>query len=887
MKQLFILCVLAAQFINVNAQNLTKISQFHLVDEKGNRITPLLSSIEDFDDAGNAVYSVGGNANSWGPIKGAKYGIMNNKGRIVLPATYEFLDKFSYDNDSLYKFGKGESRGLIDLAGKELIPAMFKYINKIYYTNSVVSAEMENDYTRLYSFDGKPLTPLYQSLRENEKNYHFKINGYEGYMDHKFKEIIKPEFVKCEELKNGTFLVQDKSLKAYILSKNGTPIFDTKYDEIDVEYGSDYETIQGYTITESGKEGFCDPTFKVILDPEFRGLNRISFGCDNFIFSAEKNRNEYYLYGQTGKLLSKSKFKYIDTYLAFDKYIIGDLKAKEKKKKKDDEYDYYSEPNKYTLLNLQGKAVLNQTFEDYKTPYSYSNETLLLLKIKGAWAAYNEQLELVFNHPKGSQEKFTYMESLGDGLYSVQIGGKDEGYGKPEGGVYGIYNDLGEEILPLKYEDIEASGYGNDKVLLIKKNGRFGIHDITGKLLVDHLYTSIDRDDEFCIVEDYIEKTESRRFGLISTMNGQVKIPVKYGSLTKVYSTDYYVVTENNKCGILNNQGTVVTPIKYNYLESASLDENKDVFYVNAYGTVKDGYYGLEVEGGNWGVITTKGDTLIPVQYSKISFINDTVVQLTDLDKNTYLAKFPSLMRITNQQITYMDKLGYSYENPKFLIGKDVTLGEYGDPQGGLYGITDLTGAKISDCKYSEIEEENDHYICNYADFNGYDLLDEKGNILIQQASTIQRLTDTVFIVQKDGSVSLFNVNSRQYNTLNGAIEYSAPERFYRGAVIGIKSKNDKWGAINEQGDWIIKPQYCDIIGSDDNYLIVGKCEGVTFRYGVINLANEILIPLEYDSVDENYGNEFKCVLGNKLYTKNLSNETLEVENATDENIRD
>ena len=55
----------------------------------------------------------------------------------------------------------------------------------------------------------------------------------------------------------------------------------------------------------------------------------------------------------------------------------------------------------------------------------------------------------------------------------------------------------------------------------------------------------------------------------------------------------------------------------------------------------------------------------------------------------------------------------------------------------------------------------------------------------------------------------------------------------------------------------------------------------------MINLANEILIPLIYDSVEEDYGNEFKCVLGNKLYTKNLSNETLEVENATDENIRD
>ncbi|MFM7681822.1 MAG: WG repeat-containing protein, partial [Bacteroidota bacterium] len=106
---------------------------------------------------------------------------------------------------------------------------------------------------------------------------------------------------------------------------------------------------------------------------------------------------------------------------------------------------------------------------------------------------------------------------------------------------------------------------------MIKKNGRFGIYDISGKQLVDHLYTSIDRDDEYCIVEDYNEKTESKRYGLISTNTGNVKIPVKYTSISKVYSTDYYVVTQNNKCGLLNNQGAVVTPIKYHYLESANL----------------------------------------------------------------------------------------------------------------------------------------------------------------------------------------------------------------------------------------------------------------------------------------------------------------------------
>ncbi|MFM7681823.1 MAG: WG repeat-containing protein [Bacteroidota bacterium] len=458
MKSLYHIGLFTLVIFQVNAQKLTKVSQYHLSDANGKRITPLFSSLEDFDDAGNAIFSVGGNAVSWGPIKGAKYGIINTHGSIVLPASYDYLDKFAYNNDSLYKFGKGESLGLLNMTGKELIPAMYKYISKVYYSNSMVSAEMANDYTRLFSFDGKPLTPIYQRLRENEHNYHFKINGYEGYMDHSFKEIIKPEYVKCEELKNGTFLVQDKTLKAYILSKKGTPIHETKYDEIDVEYGSDYETIQGYTITKSGKEGFCDPNFKVVLEPAFRRINRITFGCDNYIFSTEKDRNECYLYGQTGKLLTKTKFKYIDYSLVYDKYIVAELKPKEKKNKKDDEWDFYSETSKYTLLNLQGKAVLNQTFEDYRTPSRYSNETLLLLKIKGAWIAYNEQLEPVLEHPNNSKEKFTYMESLGENLYSVQIGGIDEGYGKPEGGVFGIYNELGVEIFPMKYEDVEMSG---------------------------------------------------------------------------------------------------------------------------------------------------------------------------------------------------------------------------------------------------------------------------------------------------------------------------------------------------------------------------------------------------------------------------------------------
>jgi len=886
MKQLILICINLLIFNAIVGQKLTKNSQYFLTDEKGNRISQVFSSLDDFDDAGNAVFSIGGNAERWGPIKGAKYGIINKNGKIILPATFDYLDKWSYNNDSLYKFGKGENLGLLHINGTVYIPAIYKYINTVYSNPSIIIAEMENDYARIYSTSGKTLSPLFQDLKESNGNFEFKINGYEGFMNSKYVEVLKPDFIKCEELTNGAFLVQDKTLKTYLLNKKGGMEIQSKYDEIDVEYGSDYSNIAGFKITLLEKEGYMDANYKIILKPEFKNINRITFGCDDYIFSVQKNRDEYYLYSNIGKLLNKKKYKYLESSLVFDKYIIGENSANSKKNKKSDDY-YEDETSSYVLLDLHGKELSNLKFEDYKVPYSYNNETLLLLKTNGSWIGYNEQLLPVLNHPIGSKENFTYLESLGDGLYLVQIGGKDEGYGKPEGGVFGIFNQFGEQVLPISYEDIEMSGYGNDRVLLIKKNGKYGIHEIGGEQILDYIYTKIDRDDKLCVVKNFIEKIEAERYGLISTMTGKVNIPVKYSSLTKVYSTDYYLVSENNKFGILNSQGKVITPIRYNYLESANLDEDKEVFLVNIYGTVKDGYYGMEVEGGNWGVINTKGDTLIPISYSKILFINDTVVQVTDLDKNAFLLNFPSLTRITKQDVNYIDKLGYSYDNPKFIIGKNVTLSEYGNAEGGLYGVTDLKGKKIADCIYSEIEEVGDNYVCNYPEFDGFDLLDQEGNVLVKHASVIQRLTDTVFIIQKEGNVTLFNVNSKLENNLNGAIDFKAPDYFYRGAIVGIKIKKDIWGAINENGDWIIKPQYCDIVGNDENYLIVGKCDGVSFKYGVVDLGNNILIPFEYDAIEEEYGAEFKCVLGNKLYTKNLSNEVLKVENATDENIRD
>jgi hypothetical protein len=67
------------------------------------------------------------------------------------------------------------------------------------------------------------------------------------------------------------------------------------------------------------------------------------------------------------------------------------------------------------------------------------------------------------------------------------------------------------------------------------------------------------------------------------------------------------------------------------------------------------------------------------------------------------------------------------------------------------------------------------------------------------------------------------------------------------------------------------------VSSSTDGYVIVAKCGavGAAFKYGVIDLMNNIIIPFEYDSIESVYGESYECVKGSTQYTINLSNEVI------------
>ena len=889
----YFLFILSFSFICLNelfAQSI-KHSEYYLTDKKGNKISQVFSSLGDFNDIGNAIFSIDGVKKSTSKIDGAKYGVINNEGKIIIPAKYDYLEKFSYSNDTLYVFLLHNKMGLMTANGQELIPA--KYINILETEDeTVVLAETEQNYYRMIRLNGEILSPLYQELQNEENGIIFKIGGYYGFMSKKYKSILPAEYTDIKVLPNKTFLVTDKKMNTFLLNNKFEKISNIKYDNIEVVTSSiDYNIIAGYIVTQRGKVGFLNDTYKMILPIEFLSVEIIETTCESYIFICTKKENEVCLYDQNGKQSSNRTFQKISNSLIYSTYLIAEVAEKQKKSnnKKDEEYDWFSsdQASHYELIDLKGNRVIKDKIEDFSEPNSYSSQNLLILKINTDYIAYDKNLVPILKNPQGSTEKYTYISFLGNSLYLVQIGGKDAGYGEPEGGIFGVYSEDGTPVLPLLYEDIKSIDYGDDLQLLVKKNAKIGLYKSDGTKVIDNLYTNIACYDGFCIVETYDERSSKRKIGLVEMKTGEIKIPVKYDFLESVNrygKNESYIASINNKFGVINSDGKVEIPLKYNYVTSAETND-KALFLVNKYGVINDSY-GIEVDGGMWGVISKNQDTLVDIKYSYLNFINDTMLLATDQDKKSYLMKFPGLEIITNKDADYIDQIGGYSDNPKYLIAKDVQFSEYGDPVGGIYGVTDIHGKMIIDFKYAEINERNDFYICTYIDFDGMDLIDLEGTIIQEKANYIMAISDTLFLVEKDNQFSFFNVQSKTSISLNGSNQVSEPNYFYDQVYLGVKSKNEKWGFVNINGDWVIEPTYCDAIGTAGKYLIVGKCDGIAYKYGVIDLENNVVIPFEYDAIEEDQDQQYKCIKGNLLYHKNLSNETLEVENATDENIR-
>lgn len=366
--------------------------------------------------------------------------------------------------------------------------------------------------------------------------------------------------------------------------------------------------------------------------------------------------------------------------------------------------------------------------------------------------------------------------------------------------------------------------------------------------------------------------------------------------------------------------------------------------------------YSLIEENGKYGVKDQNDEIIIQIQYEKIIIPNEhrdvffcyNGEQKTILDKNnkTIFEEYDNvdLIKLSNISENVYEKNALIYQkNEKFgllsITGNIILEAKYDEiyslgykeneiivKENNKYMIYDTNGKNLikdvfdsiqSDEFYTEEDEyrKSGYIVCKITSDGYYDY--EYNKVLEINYNQISRILDVknknniYLIASLNGQFGVFINNTKVIDTQYQSINYDSELEVF------IVERTGKYGAFNENGTEIIKPEFNSLIvqgvflyAQNDTeqkvYNKNGKEVNIPFttiiestetsqyyikiennKYGIINDKNELIINCEYDLIQQISGtNAFQGVKNDTdtttIFNKNLEN-VLEMVHATTE----
>lgn len=368
-----------------------------------------------------------------------------------------------------------------------------------------------------------------------------------------------------------------------------------------------------------------------------------------------------------------------------------------------------------------------------------------------------------------------------------------------------VLNENSEEILT-EYENISAientdgqKVWYEDNLLKYQKNGKYGLIDFEGKIIIEPEYDNIYALEG---IEKSIIIEKDGKKGLVNTSLGEIIIPVQYldiSSLTDTYDNGYIVKNENNKLGIISADKKKILEEKYDDIKHIT---GNDYYVVVDNGITEvidytgqvildkgfDSIEGIDlnnfiiIKNSNYGVINKDGETLIDANYSNIKYAFS----------NYYIVQKDSKYGIIDVQNNIL--IDDKYENITYIKEADLFEAEREDYKTDIidrnFNVI-LENVIVSELNiengYMRIRENEDYIYYNFK-------LEEKTNKEVLA-------TNTLFLVKENGK---YGFENKDGNKIVDCIYDDATEQNEFG-YCAIK-KDGLWGAIKSDGTIIVKP---------------------------------------------------------------------------------
>lgn len=430
-----------------------------------------------------------------------KWGVIDNKGKIVIDTTYDEMivipnktkDLFICTYDVDYENGTYKTKVINKnkeqiLKAFEIVEAIENYDNNsVWYESDILKYQKDGKYG-LIDFSGKEILPAeydkIYALPGIEKSIIIEKDGKMGLVSNSFNEIIiNPEYAEIKSLTetydNG-YIVKDINSYYGVITADKKTALEFKYDEILNVTGNDM-----YVVREAGNLKLIKKTGETVLDKGFENITSIN--GENLIV---KNNGKYGVIDLTGN--SKIPCEYDNLSLAFkDMYIA----------KKDGKYGLIKIGNeqlidfKYVSMNYRKAAnFIEADTEDLKTDIIDSSLNTVLSGIIISEVNTEKGYIRIRQDSEYKYYNFNFEEKKAQDVLATHTL-----FLIKENGKYGYENKSGERIVDPIYDDAtEQNEYG---YVAVKKDGVWGSLKADGTIVLE---PSVNLDNNLYI--NFIEK---------------------------------------------------------------------------------------------------------------------------------------------------------------------------------------------------------------------------------------------------------------------------------------------------------------------------------------------------------------------------------------------
>jgi hypothetical protein len=267
---------------------------------------------------------------------------------------------------------------------------------------------------------------------------------------------------------------------------------------------------------------------------------------------------------------------------------------------------------------------------------------------------------------------------------------------------------------------------------------------------------------------------------------------------------------------------------------------------------------------GFYGLINTRGEEVLPVEYRSISSTDEGIVPLVTADGDfcIYHLDTGEFFRPEDPAITYM---GGRCSNGLIAVYTGG-LNENGSPVNadpdGKWGYIDKEGKTVIPFRFDLASQVFVDGLAMVKTEGHYGAIDSSGNFAIPPTWDKLNLNEGAIIGTKDDASYILDKTGTIRNTLPaGDYQYDGNGFFI---VFNLTEPNST-SLIDADGNEIIPAEWGTIARANDHLAVVSKKDGKKSKSGVLDYRKgELVLPLIYDTIEPMSGQAVRyfCQLG-------------------------